>query len=341
MALGKLCIKSFKTPKTIRDYLQTFQDFLQVPSPTGQEKEFGDLLYTFLNQIPHDSLEMQAISPTRFNVLLTRGTPRLTLTSHMDTVPTVVPVQATSEAIFGRGACDAKGQIVAQIYALNQAISQGLTNYACFYVVGEEVNSAGAIKAMESSRLRGTYVLNGEPTGNTFVSRCRGVIELKLTTVGKAEHTSKPNTDSALHKLIEDLQSVVAFKTPNYSLNIGKVEGGIAPNVSAPDASALACVRIQVSSKEAMATIKSLVKHAQVEMLDMVEPLSLYVPPAYQQTSVEVPFSSDSSYYTKNFEHVMLFGPGSISEAHTNQEHMTFSDMNQGIKILTELLLTL
>ncbi len=119
--------------------------FSGIESPTGKEGKACKFLFELLREhFPYDFLELQEIEPDRYNVILTRGTPRLTLTSHIDTVPGYIEVKATDEAIYGRGTCDSKGQIITQLFALDRAISHGLQNYSCFYVVGEEVDSIGA-----------------------------------------------------------------------------------------------------------------------------------------------------------------------------------------------------
>src|SRR5688572_24090989 len=119
---------------------EMLKEFVAIPSPTNSETVFTSHLHDFLReQFDPDHLELQEVAPGRSNLIMVTGNPELMFTSHIDTVPTAIPPRIEDGVLYGTGACDAKGQIAAQLGAIQLARAQGLTDYGCFYVVGEEV----------------------------------------------------------------------------------------------------------------------------------------------------------------------------------------------------------
>ena len=90
---------------------------IDIPSVTGDEKQVGRFLKSLLDSLGY-VVEMQEVAEERFNVIATTAVlPRVVLSTHMDTVPPHFISSENEERIFGRGACDAKGIIAAQIMA--------------------------------------------------------------------------------------------------------------------------------------------------------------------------------------------------------------------------------
>jgi len=97
---------------------------------------------------------------------------RLIVNSHMDTVPPYIPYTEDEENIYGRGACDAKGSIVAQLFAVTQMLAEGTLDpnaIGLLYVVEEETVSRGMLKANDLG-LTPLYLLVGEPTDRLLAS---------------------------------------------------------------------------------------------------------------------------------------------------------------------------
>jgi acetylornithine deacetylase len=306
---------------------QALLDLIAIPSVTGSEGEVAEALEKHLElRFPDARVWRQPVGEGRWNILMERGTPVLTLSSHMDVVPGGPAATWTEESIVGRGACDAKGQIVAQLWGLEMAIARGVSDYRCAFVVGEETDAIGARTLLELPPTQ--YILNGEPTGGCFVRHSWGSTDLEISTQGESAHSSLGTDNSAIHKLIDELQRLLANQPAGLSVNVGMIRGGLAANIQAPFASCDLCVRIRDSSellerflndtlKEAAWTFKSPPTHG----------IDLYVPEGFRQESIEVKFASDCSLYVGNYERVMLFGPGSIQEAHTDHESLSRGEL--------------
>jgi acetylornithine deacetylase/succinyl-diaminopimelate desuccinylase-like protein len=72
-----------------------------------------------------------------------------------------------------------------------------------------------------------------------------------------------------------------------------------------------------------------------------LDPIALFVPDGEQEDAIEVRFSSDCSTFAERFERVMIFGPGSIRQAHMQNEFIGLEALEEGAAKLGEILLLL
>src|SRR4030095_10320265 len=179
-------------------------------------------------------------------------TPRLWFSTHIDTVPPFIPPSEDDEKIYGRGACDAKGIIAAQITAAEELRKEGIEDIGLLYTVEEERSSTGAKAANEHPLAsRCEYMTKGEPTDNDLAIGSKGSFRLKIKTTGKAAHSAYPEEgESAIEALLDILDDIRHTKFPNddffgeTTVNIGVIEGGVALNVIAPRAEASLLIRL-------------------------------------------------------------------------------------------------
>ena len=172
------------------------------------------------------------------------GTPVVVLTTHFDCVPPFFPSRVEGDRLFGRGACDAKGILAAQVAAADVFRREGETRVGLLFVVGEERGSDGARAAnfaAEGSR----FFIDGEPTESRLGIATRGVLRVRLRATGRTAHSSFPELgESAIDKLIDALVELRSITLPadpvlgNTHYTIGLIAGGIAPNVVSPSAEA-------------------------------------------------------------------------------------------------------
>src|SRR6185437_5967172 len=196
-------------------------------------------------------------SGERFNVYaaLPGVTPDIVLSTHMDTVPPFFGCREDDEFLYGRGACDAKGIIAAQVAAADRLRDAGI-KVGLLFVVGEERDSAGA-KAANKSPKGSKFLINGEPTDNRLALATKGALRVELRCNGRMAHSAYPELgESAIDKLLEALNDVRALPLPiepeigPSTLNIGLIEGGRAPNVIADKAEAHLLFRTVGPSQE-------------------------------------------------------------------------------------------
>ena len=120
------------------------EQLCSLDSSTGREAALLPALLPALEALGA-AVEVREFQPGRCNVLATWGEPRVLFSTHLDTVPPFLPPHWEGEQLCGRGACDAKGQIVAQLMAIARLREQGV---AWLGVAGEETDSLGAQEAL-------------------------------------------------------------------------------------------------------------------------------------------------------------------------------------------------
>src|SRR6266516_4940763 len=206
------------------------RSLIDIESLTGREKAAGEFLYGTPSKRDAPSagaVERMEVSPDRFNVLATWGTPVVTLSTHMDTVPPFFPSSEDDEFIRGRGACDTKGIIAAMISAAENLLAAGTRNFGLLFVVGEERNSAGA-KAAAANPRGSRFLINGEPTENRLALGSKGALRYEIMAHGKLAHSAYPELGhSAIHTLLDVLHDVRKIPLPEdpllgrSTLNIG------------------------------------------------------------------------------------------------------------------------
>src|ERR1041384_3587350 len=143
------------------------KQLMSIPSVSGDEEAVGFFLRDHLEGFGW-TVELQEVSPNQRNVIAwLNESPRIFLSTHMDTVPPFIAPSQDDEKIYGRGACDAKGIIASQIFAAEELRRQGVTDIGLLYTIDEEQSSTGA-KAANEHRLAAQceYLINGEPTDN-------------------------------------------------------------------------------------------------------------------------------------------------------------------------------
>jgi acetylornithine deacetylase len=276
----------------------------------------------------------------RFNVYGDSGArPDVVLSTHMDTVPPFIPSREDDLYLYGRGACDAKGIIAAQLAAAERLRADGVA-VGLLFVVGEERDSAGA--RMANLHPKGSrFLINGEPTDNRLALASKGALRAEIQAHGTMAHSAYPELgDSAVHKLVRALERVLALELPNVegvgpsTLNIGVVEGGRAPNVIADAAAAQVLVRLVGPSDETRAAIEQAVAGLAEVEFTLEIPFIRMRAIAGLETMVAA-FTTDIPALT-NWGEPLLLGPGSIHVAHTPFEKIAKQELLEAVDLYYE-----
>lgn len=310
---------------------------VDVDSTTGREAEAGEWLARFLAGRGYQ-VTRQPVSGDRFNVFARlEREPQLVFSTHFDCVPPFFPSREERGLLFGRGACDAKGILAAQVAAAERLRASGERRLALLFVVGEERGSDGARAANAEAPGGVRYLVNGEPTDNRLGAATRGVLRVRLRASGRAAHSSFPELgESAIDKLIDALVALRDLPLPADPLlgathyTIGRIEGGIAPNVVSPEAAAEVMFRTVGEGARIHSVLRAL------EPLVAVEPL-LDVPVVTMHTlsgfdTAVFPYATDVPMLTR-WGVPLLLGPGSIHVAHTDHEHVPIAELHRAVEL--------
>jgi acetylornithine deacetylase len=315
----------------------------EIESTTYHEGEVGDFLADFLarrgwavEKTPVEQPYENAGGGPRWNIYAGAETPDLVFSTHMDTVPPCIPFSEDAEFLYGRGVCDAKGILAAQVAAA-EALRAAEFRIGLLFVSGEERDSAGA-KAANKTAKGSRFLINGEPTGNRLAVASKGALRAAFRSTGKMAHSAYPELgESAIHKLIQVLAKVLALPLPvvegigSSTLNIGQIHGGYAPNVIADKAEAQVLVRTVTDSAPVRAQL--------VEVAgDLAEVEFTLDSPFIRLRAVEglptmvVKFSTDIPYLS-NWGEPLLLGPGSIHVAHTPNEKLAKKELLEAVEL--------
>ena len=314
---------------------------VDIDSTTGREGEAGAWLARVLRERGYDVTE-QPVSSGRVNLLArVSDAPLVVFSTHYDCVPPFFPSREEGGLLFGRGACDAKGILAAQVAAAERLRAAGETRVALLFVVGEERGSDGARVANQQALPSVRHLVNGEPTENRLGAATRGVLRVRLHAQGRAAHSAFPELgDSAIDKLLDALMVIRGLELPEDPLlgrthhTVGVIEGGVAPNVVSAKASAEVLFRIVGDAapvRDALAVVEGLVS---IEHVLEVPAVRLQTLPGFD-TAVFA-YTTDVPLLT-NWGTPLLIGPGSIHVAHTDEEHVLIDELQQAVELYEKL----
>jgi acetylornithine deacetylase len=328
------------------DPIRFTRELCEIESTTYHEGAVGDFLADFLAgrgwTVEKTHVEQPAENVAgggpRWNVYAgTAGeTPDLVFSTHMDTVPPYIAFSEDADYLYGRGVCDAKGILAAQVAAAEALRAAGY-KIGMLFLVGEERDSAGAIAANLTPK-GSRFLINGEPTDNRLALASKGALRAAFKSTGKLAHSAYPELgESAIHKLVEVLGKVLAMPLPELegigpsTLNIGQIQGGYAPNVVADKAEAQVLVRTVTDSGPVRAQLREVAGDlASVEFtldtpfvrMRAIEGL----PTMVAKFSTDIPALS-------NWGEPLLLGPGSIHVAHTPHEKIAKKELLEAVDL--------
>jgi acetylornithine deacetylase len=325
------------------DLFTLTRKLVDIPSVTGNEGEVGRFLTSYLEGL-HYRVETQEVEQGRFNVVATTDQPaRVVLSTHMDTVPPFIQSREDDENIYGRGACDAKGIIAAQISAAERLRAGGQKGIGLLFTVDEELGSKGAQVANNHSiASECRFLINGEPTDNRLAVGTKGSMRLMVTTQGRSAHSAYPEAgESAVEKLLDVLESVRESVWPADSFfgettcNIGVIAGGTRPNVIPDHARAELQIRLGTDIDQIKEIVSQAVAgRASIEYSSAHNPIRLFVVSGLEQCIVR--FTTDIPYLS-NWGKPILLGPGSILDAHTEHERVSKRELEEAVELYMKL----
>ncbi|KAA8644842.1 M20 family metallopeptidase [Aspergillus tanneri] len=366
-------------------FLSFHRDIVQIASVSGNERHVGSFVADFLQSHNFTVIKQPVTGKKngqhRFNIFahLPSSRPEILLTSHIDTVPPYIPYSlnridhdlptddAATIRISGRGSVDAKGSVAAQVFAaLDLLQDHPDAPLGLLFVVDEEVGGDG-MRVFSESTLNPApssfhTVIFGEPTELALVSGHKGILGFQLIAKGQAAHSGYPWLGrSALSAILPALSRVDQLgdtpahegglpTSPKYgrtTVNIGRVEAGVAANVVPAFARADVAVRLAAGTPdEAREIIRRAVQDATDGNDDVYADFTTHSgghPP--QDLDTDVPgFPVMTVNYGTDVPNLKiherpdgpvrryLYGPGSIHVAHGDNEGLTVAELEEAVR---------
>ncbi|MHA1265605.1 MAG: M20/M25/M40 family metallo-hydrolase [Candidatus Helarchaeota archaeon] len=353
----------------VQQEIELLKKSLEIPSISGNEGAFGDFL--------RDQMEKLGIPTYKDkvgNVIgeIGSGTPVILLSSHMDTVPGTVPVKLDQRNLYGRGAVDAKGSLLAMICATARFVKKMNQGKIFIGAIVEEETTIRGIKSLLDSIDHVDYAIFGEPSGvNRICVANKGRIHLQTVfkLMNGESHVSAADVENPIHKAIEFWNALKSRlmkppfrgKTKYFSVepNITLIKGGIATNIL-PDLckfnldlrfpSGLKPARIIQEVEEALTSVmiktSIQIEHHYLSKIPgfRVQKDSKIV--KLMKQAIQDVLQTEATFLRKAGTNFMVFlaekyhipvvsyGPGNPSLGHTSEEHINLDNYLKSIKVL-------
>ena len=323
------------------DVVDLARSLIDIESTSGHEAQVTDWLAAWLRRQGYDVTE-QPVTDDRVNVIATfgAGDPEIVFSTHIDCVPPFFPSRVEGDILHGRGACDAKGILAAEIMALERFRVAGEERVGLLAVVGEERGSHGA-HAANRLATRSRYLINGEPTDNRLALGTKGAFRVRIAATGRAAHSAYPELgESAIDKLLDALIALRDLELPSdpvlgqATCTIGLIEGGVAPNVIPPEAEADVNFRTVGPSSAIRTLLDGRITDVTVEDVLDVPAVRLTTRPGFDTQVVS--FATDIPFLTA-WGQPLLLGPGSIHVAHTDHEQVAIPELVHAVDLYESL----
>jgi acetylornithine deacetylase len=327
----------------VMDAITLTRQLIDIESISGNEVAVANYLYGELCRVGYNVRKIP-VEGDRFNLYATspeQAHPELVFSTHMDTVPPFIASSEDEGRIYGRGACDAKGIIAAQIAACERLRRENVFA-GLLFVVGEERDSLGAKVANEFAagdrNHRCKFLVNGEPTENRLAISSKGTLRVEVTARGRMAHSAYPELgESAIDKLVAALSRLRAMDLPAdaeagpCTFNVGLIEGGRAPNVIPDYAHADLVYRLIGPTED----LRKQIVETAGSGVEITFPLEL---PFMRLGKVDglptmiAAFTTDIPRLT-NWGTPLLIGPGSIHVAHTDGEFIEKRQLAEAVEL--------
>jgi acetylornithine deacetylase/succinyl-diaminopimelate desuccinylase family protein len=333
------------------------------------EQRIAEHVAAFLQNLGAE-VELQPVQPGRPNVVATfhphgKARGHLAFAPHTDTVSvagmTISPFDPVirNGRLYGRGASDTKGPMAAVLAALEKWATgperkRSQIRWTFTALMGEEAGNEGAI-ALARSGFKADFILVIEPTSLQIVHAHKGALWLTVQTRGKACHASIPekgeNAIYNMRRAIEVLEKKVipALKKRKHprlghtSLSVGTIRGGSKVNI-VPDFCEMEVDLRTIpgfASAEVQALVSRELKRAVpgVRVLTQRSPGALDTDPGnpwlqklrpYAKGLAVAPWFCDAAVFAGHGIPAVAIGPGSIAQAHTEDEFIRLADLEAG-----------
>lgn len=314
------------------------------PSLTGAEGPAVELAASWLGErgwrVTH-----QELSPGHANIWASRGRGAVTLSTHLDTVPPFIGPTRNGSRLAGRGACDAKGIAAAMMVAAESLADAGENRVDLLFVVGEEKSSDGA-RAANSLPATSRFLVNGEPTEGRLASGAKGSMTVTVRTKGRAAHSAYPELgESAITPMVALLSTLEELDLPadpvlgSTTINVGTLNAGREANIVPDEAVAQLMVRLVGDPSHVREILERwCLGRAELEFAPHVPAQYFSAIPGFECAPVS--FASDIPLLDR-WGTPFLFGPGSITVAHTPHEYIDTGELRAAVDSYMRIVRTL
>lgn len=339
------------------DYVRTLlTEFVRTPS--HPDADMSPILRAATASIEELGLEA-AVHEDVKAVAATSGLGAILFNGHLDTVP-VASGWAKGQGVwegdwlYGRGTADMKAGCVAALAAARTLLDRGHP-VALLFTTDEETTMEGAKKLAPTPLVRdAAAVVVGEPSGLKVIASEKGVLWYRATTRGRSAHGSMPHLgDNAIHRMARILSALEPHSRPKdvlneITVNVGRIQGGVAPNVVADSCFAdLDCRHPPSVSK---AQVEALLRDAchraggdvALELVHEVPAAGVPFDAPHVRLLrdlagtevVGVTYGTEMAWFAQSNPRCVVFGPGETARIHVADERVSLAETVRAAEIL-------
>ena len=352
---------------TTRFAVKTLEKALKLYTPSLREKSLADFLADKCDDLGFREIHTDDVG----NIIATKGSgsPKILLCGHMDTVPGRIRVRKEGDYLFGRGSSDAKGPLIAMLFAA--ASAQEKTGTVMFVGAVDEEGNATGIKSLTKDKPDVDYAIFGEPSGTNQITigyKGRIAINLKIN-VEDSAHASAPwLAKNAIHEsslFVNEIKNVLESGQENkkkgmmLTATLTEIKGGLSHNVTPRECDSTLDIRIPVGiscksvEEKISKTVREISKKQQVEafysIIDETEPfeaehnsplvraltLGILDIEKNRPTLIRKTGTGDMNVIGNSLSiPVVTYGPGDPHAAHTIDEKISIDEYLRGIEVL-------
>jgi len=352
---------------TTRHYVKTLERALKFYTPSLREKSLADFLESVCDDLGFRDIHVDDVG----NIIAKKGSgsPKILLCGHMDTVPGRIRVRKEGDYLFGRGSSDAKGPLLAMLFAA--ASAQEKTGTVIFVGAVDEEGNATGIKSLSNDKPDVDYAIFGEPSGTKQITigyKGRIAINLKIN-VEDSAHASAPwLAKNAIHEsslFVNEIKNALESGQENkkkgmmLTATLTEIKGGLSHNVTPKECNSTIDIRIPVDmncklvEEKISKTVQEIARKQQVEafysIIDETEPfeaehnsplvraltLGILDIEKNRPTLIRKTGTGDMNVIGNKLSiPVVTYGPGDPHAAHTTDEKISIDEYLRGIEVL-------
>lgn len=336
------------------------RDLIRIESISNNEYGVSNYLKRYLSDLGLNLTIYNGETDDKRNIYAYSGSDassKVLLTSHIDTVPPYIGYNLVDSKdgedveIHGRGACDAKGSVAAQVIAYKEMVDSGeisADDVSLLFVIGEEVGGPGMLKINDElieAGINWDSVVFGEPTENKLAVGHKGIFLASIHVKGFAAHSGYPDIGVDADKILIDImhelehyQWPTSIELNQTNLNIGLMNGGPAANVISPSAHCRILMRTAVGVDQIEPVVTEIVNKYVDKSLGIEFIIEGAADPVHLDTDIEgfetyiASYATDIPNMTQRGFKRYLYGPGSILVAHGDNEFVLASDLLDSVE---------
>lgn len=331
-------------------------------NPPRKIQESGIIDY-LTEQLSDAQVEIMDYGDGSINVYAVKGQPEYLFNFHIDTVPVAqgwetdpFVLTVKDDKAYGLGSCDIKGAAACFL----ACVEQGLNDYAVLFSSDEEYGNSLCVKSFLQQKHNYAGVIVAEPTQCKAVLAHRGVATAEVSFTAKSGHSSEPRalTENAIHQATSWMTQAIEWATQQLELsyynlqgvclNLGKIEGGIKPNIIAPSVSLQMGIR-PLPGEDPQQKIQEMV--SSIKTSYPISVTAKFIAPSFPSVLAEnhsgqkesgntllanklgleisepVNFWTEAALFSAAGLPAIVYGPGNIDKAHTANEWVAISDL--------------